>query len=117
MGDIVISSVLASSYTKSAENAQLLHKAGKLFRDISKYIDTEFAAYLVNFWYNYVFKPLRAISIGKVTEYYLFVPIVSSLSCGFLYSLFCMNFMLTSYLSLYESYGCILNVIFNSSLF
>ena len=72
-GDIVISNILASSYTKSVSNAEILHKSSKFLRDVSQ-INTQFAAYLVNFFYNYVYKLLKLLCIDQISQFYLFVP-------------------------------------------
>eukprot|EP01084_Bolivina_argentea_P096177 172910_1 len=64
-GSIVVSNVLASSYTKSFEHAEHLHKSTGILRWIS-HVNTKAAAAVANFLHNYVYEVFRYFDLESV---------------------------------------------------
>eukprot|EP01084_Bolivina_argentea_P101386 181781_1 len=76
-GDIVVSSVLSSSYSRSKANADGIHTAARFLRDVSD-INTKFASFITNIIYNFMYRLFRAISMEHLFEYYAFIPTLSA---------------------------------------
>eukprot|EP01084_Bolivina_argentea_P149197 260674_1 len=68
-GSIVVSGVLASSYTKSVVNAKRLHESAAIFRLISN-VNSDVAILLVDFFYNIIFKGIRCLNLEFIINSY-----------------------------------------------